>query len=84
MKIVEILARDDNEPSKAELKKLRTPNKGVRIGKGKHVFCITTGETFKTQTEAWKKYGLSPSSLCEHLRGNMEHAGRGLKFKYVD
>lgn len=49
---------------------------------GKPILCVETREKYPTAREAWRRTGVSPSSLCQHLRGRSMSAG-GLHWRYL-
>ncbi len=59
-------------------------DKIIRIeGKDKSVMCVNTGETFKSVTEATKKFGLVTSGVSSVCNGRLKTTG-GLTFTFSD
>lgn len=62
----------------------------AKVHKGKAVYCITTGEYFRSAKEAAERYNISYGSLVQCLNGNSKTCGsgkgnnnKGLQFCYI-
>lgn len=50
--------------------------------KGKPIFCVETGVTYKNMAEAERQTGIPDSCICDCLKGMTAHA-HGLHFQYA-
>ncbi len=61
--------------------KLREKLKGANSPCAKTVVCIESGKVYKTVKEAAMDIGVTPSRVCDVLKGNRKHA-KGFHFQY--
>ena len=62
-------------PNKAKSERSRK----VGENNSKSVICLTTGDIFKSMTEASNRYKISQSSISENVNGKLKSAGKHIK-----
>ena len=80
----------DNRTVSIERAKYDVIIENAKVHKGKAVYCITTGEYFRSAMEAAKFYNISYGSLIQCLNGHSNTCGggkgaknKGLQFCYI-
>lgn len=71
----------DNRTVSIERAKYDVIIKNAKVHKGKAVYCITTGEYFRSAREAAEHYDISYGSLILHLNGKHDTCGSGTGYK---
>lgn len=67
------------EPMEAVVPKEESTEDKVRI-----VRCVTTGETFKTQSLAAKAYSIDPAQVSDSIKTGRPRSGYVFEYCYVD
>lgn len=71
----------DNRTVSIERAKYDVIIENAKVHKGKAVYCITTGEYFRSAREAAEHYDISYGSLIMHLNGKHDTCGSGTGYK---